>query len=65
MSYWKRLKGQFRKCDNCETYYRGGCIYDGIFPEEWYKTKRCKYKVKRQSKRDYMNSDRKGKVNQI
>lgn len=40
---FKGIKNMLRKCENCDRYYKRDCLFDGIFPEWWYKNKKCKY----------------------
>ena len=46
----KRITNKFRKCEHCNKYYRKSCPYDGIYPEWWYRLKKCKKEEKRSNR---------------
>lgn len=50
----RKKKNPFRKCEHCYLYYIRECPYDGEFPKEWYKQKRCKLEYRKSRKKELM-----------
>lgn len=48
---WKKIKNQFRKCEHCSLYYIKKCPYDGIFNDNWYKSKKCNKLIRKKFSR--------------